>query len=159
VLHGILSQLTAGAQIQVYKVASVDDQSLSATAGHSADAIPDEVWQLLDKYSDIFASKVTFPPTRVSTHSIPLLPGATPIHIRPYRYTPALKDEIECQIQEMLKAGLIHHSSGPFSSPVLLVKKKDSTYICCVDYRHLNAITKKGQYLVPVIEDFLDELQ
>jgi hypothetical protein len=95
VLHGILSQLTAGAQIQVYKVACVDDQSLSATAGHSADAIPDEVWQLLDKYSDIFASKVTFPPTRVSTHSIPLLSGATPIHIRPYRYTPALKDEID----------------------------------------------------------------
>jgi hypothetical protein len=70
-----------------------------------------------------------------------------------------MKDEIERQIQEMLKAGLIHHSSGPFSSPVLLVKKKDSTYIFCVNYRHLNAITKKGQYLVPVIEEFLDELQ
>jgi hypothetical protein len=45
------------------------------------------------------------------------------------------------------------------ASPVLLVKKKDNSYRFCVDYRHLNAITKKGQYRVSVIEEFLDELQ
>jgi hypothetical protein len=84
--------------------------------------------------------------------------GATPFAIRPYRYTPALKDEIERQVQEMLQEGLIQHNTSPFSSLVLLVKNKDNIYRFCVDYRHLNAITRKGQYPMPIIDEFLDEL-
>jgi hypothetical protein len=82
-----------------------------------------------------------------------------PIHIKPYRYAPILKEKIEKQIAEMLFACLIKQSTNPFSSPVLLVKKKDKSYRFCVDYRHLNAITIKGQYHVPIIEDLLDELK
>jgi hypothetical protein len=41
---------------------------------------------------------------------------------------------------------------------VLLVKKKDKSYKFCVDYHHLNAITLKGQFPVPIIEEFMDEL-
>jgi hypothetical protein len=41
---------------------------------------------------------------------------------------------------------------------VLLVKKKDKTYHFCVDYRHLNAITVKRNFSVPVIDELLDEV-
>jgi len=92
------------------------------------------------------------------TTSFPLIPGAAPVQVRPYRYAPALKSEIEAQIQEMLQNGIIQKSNIPFSSSVILVKKKDNTWRFCVDYRHLNAITVKCKYPVPIIDEFLDEL-
>lgn len=61
-------------------------------------------------------------------------------------------------MKELLKAGLIVVSTSPFSSPVLLVKKKDQTWHLYVDFRHLNAITIKNTYLLPVIDELLEEL-
>jgi hypothetical protein len=58
----------------------------------------------------------------------------------------------------MLDSGVIQHNSSPFSSSVLLVKKKDGLFRFCVDFRHLNAITAKTKYPVPVIEELLNEL-
>lgn len=80
------------------------------------------------------------------------------MNLRPYRHTPVLKDEIERQVAEMLHSGVIQTSNNAFSSPALLVKKKDGTWRLCIDYRHLNAITIKGKYPLPVIDELLDEL-
>lgn len=57
-------------------------------------------------------------PPRRHDHHIRLLPGSTPIPVRPYRYPQLLKDEIECQCEDMLKQAIIWECTSTFSSPV-----------------------------------------
>lgn len=98
------------------------------------------------------------PPRRSFDHQIELLPSAAPVNVRPYRYSPAQKDEIEKQLTQMLSDGIITESSSPYASPVLLVRKKDNSWRFCVDYRHLNAMTVKNKHPMPIVDELIDEL-
>ena len=62
------------------------------------------------------------------------------------------------QVDEIMCKGMIHNSSSPFCSLVLLVHKKDGTYTMCVDYRALNKMTIKNRFPVPRVEDLFDKL-
>lgn len=151
-LQGELSALPPGSVLRIATVLAEE-----AATAHSEPHAP-EIAALLSKFQSVFAPPTGYPPARPCDHAIPLVPGASPVNVRPYRYPPAVKDEIEHQVTEMLKSRVIQPSSSPFSSSVLLVKKKDGSYRFCVDFHHLNAIIAKIKYLVPVIEELLDEL-
>ena len=59
----------------------------------------------------------------------------------------------------MLDKGLIRPSTSPWGVPVLFAKKKDKTLRLCIDYRQLNRVTIKNQYLLPRIDNLFDQLR
>lgn len=120
--------------------------------------IRSQIQSIIDQYSELFAELSGVPPTRTMTHAIPLMPGTQPFRLRPYRYTPFQKDEIEQQVAHLLKNNMIEASHSPFASPVLLVKKKNGEWRLCVDYRILNAYTIKNKFPLPIVEELFEEL-
>lgn len=114
----------------------------------------------LRKYKEIFSEDLPpgLPPSRVEDHTIDLIPGSAPPCRAPYRQNQIEQEEIQQQLEELLKRGLIKPSSSPFGAPVLLVKKKNGTYRMCVDYRALNKITIKNRFPIPRVDDLLDKL-
>ena len=83
-----------------------------------------------------------------------------PIHVPPRRIPQARKEEVHRLIHDMLENGIVEPSEGPWSSPIVLAKKKYGSLRFCVDYRipKVNAITRKDAYPLPRVYDTLDTL-
>jgi hypothetical protein len=96
-------------------------------------------------------------PSRDHEHQIKLIPISTPPNKRPYRYTHQQKGEIDKMVQEMLDASIIRPSKSSFSSPVLLVRRKDNSWRICTNYKDLNTIIIKDKFPIPNIDGILYE--
>ena len=84
--------------------------------------------------------------------------GAAPIR-QPMRRTPqGFEQEEEKYLKDQIDAGVIRPSNSPWSSPVVLVRKKDGGVRWCIDYRRLNDVTVKDAYPLPRIDSCLDQL-
>lgn len=125
---------------------------------HKSTEICLEIQDVLHRFQLVFNPIEGLPPLRCHDHAIELKSREGPINVRPYRYPEFQKDEIERLVEEMLTAGIIQPSTSPFSSPVLLVKKKDGSWRFCVDYRALNQATVPDNFLIPVVDELLNEL-
>jgi hypothetical protein len=86
------------------------------TEATTAPSIPPSVQQLVDHNKALFQEPTSLPPQRPFDHAIPLVPRVKPVNLKPYRYIPTQKDEIERQVKEMLLNGVIQPSSSPFAS-------------------------------------------
>ncbi|GBM15017.1 Retrovirus-related Pol polyprotein from transposon 297 [Araneus ventricosus] len=116
------------------------------------------VRKLLNEFQDLFSicdadvGRCNMTQHRINTGDHP------PIKQYPRRLPLARKEEAEHLVKEMVDNGIIEELSGPWASPIVLVKKKDGSTRFCVDYRKLNEITKKDSYPLPRIDDTLDAL-
>ncbi|GBN76452.1 Retrovirus-related Pol polyprotein from transposon 297 [Araneus ventricosus] len=117
-----------------------------------------EVRKLLKEFQNLFSTcdadvgHCNMTQHRINTGDHP------PIKQYPRRLPLDRKEEADHLVKDMVDNGIIEESSGPWASPIVLVKKKDGSTRFCVDYRKLSEITKKDSYPLPRIDDTLDAL-
>ena len=84
--------------------------------------------------------------------------NSQPIRQRPYKNPLAYEKDLEKEINDMLEAGIISPSSSAWSSPIVIVPKRDNTIRVCIDYRQLNKTLVKDSYPLPRIDDIFATL-
>lgn len=122
-----------------------------------------EEWKIritkkLNDYSDVFAHHdLDFGHTTKAKHHI-RLKDETPFKQRPRPIHPQDYEAVRRHLKTLLDAGVIRESESPFSSPIVVVKKKNGDIRLCVDYRKLNLQTIKDAYALPSLEESFSAL-
>ena len=115
---------------------------------------------LLQKHAATFVRKsVDGPPQAHGVTFAIHTDDAKPVKQVPYRQSPQKEAFIQREVTQLLAKGLIQPSFSPWGSPVLVVDKKDGGMRMCIDYRKLNANTRKDAYPLPRIDDCLQTLK
>lgn len=96
--------------------------------------------------------------TGATQHKLELTEGARPFRLPPYRCSYTKKEFIAREVEKMLAEGVIEASRSPYSSPIVLVEKKDGAKRFCVDYRRLNQQTVDESSALPIIHETLRDL-
>jgi hypothetical protein len=123
---------------------------------------PDEkqrATELFKKYADVFAhDNMDLGRTTAIKHGIPTVDDK-PVTQRHRRIPPNQFAEVKQHLQELLDKGVIRPSQSDYSSPIVLVRKKNSDLRQCVDYCQLNVKVKRDAYPLPKIKESLDVLR
>lgn len=82
-----------------------------------------------------------------------------PIYQRPRRLSPRDREEVNRHIDQWLRDGIVQPSLSDYTSPVVLVSKKNGDTRLCIDYRKLNCKIVRDRYPLPLIDDQIDALQ
>jgi len=114
--------------------------------------------QLLAGYADVFSqSEFDLGLTNLVVHQIDTA-DARPVRQPLRRYPPAHVQAISEHVDTMLQQNVIEPACSPWASNIVLVRKRDGSLRCCVDYRQLNTATRKDAYPLPRIDACLDAM-
>jgi hypothetical protein len=97
--------------------------------------LPLEIQKLLQEFQDVFQEPNNLPPERAADHTIQLVDPTKAVNQRPYKLPFYQKNAMKELIKHMLHTQMIRPGTSPYSSPVILVKKKDGTWRMCVTFR------------------------
>jgi hypothetical protein len=117
-LHGLQPTLPKCSVIEVFLIE--DYAQLPLDSCYVQSDLLESIQQLLNVFSHMFVEHEELPPSCSCDHSIPLVEGPQPVNVRTHMFSPAMKDEVEKQVQEMLQKGIIQASQNAFSSPCCL---------------------------------------
>ena len=95
--------------------------------------------------------------TKLAEHHIPTN-STPPLRLPPYRLPHAHREFLKKELDETLKSGIIEPATGEWSSPIVLVKKKDGSLRLCVDFRKLNKMSQTDAYPMPRVDDQIDRV-
>ncbi|XP_068250702.1 uncharacterized protein [Palaemon carinicauda] len=98
----------------------------------------EEVAKILQKYKNVFTDVPGR--TNVIEHVINLS-SKGPVRCRPDPVPYALQQDMDKEIERMLKLGVIECSNSPYATPLIVVKKKDGSDRMCLDFRKINKLT------------------
>ena len=115
-----------------------------------------QVKQLLQEYSDIFTDIPGH--TDLVEHDIKLL-SDQPVRVKQYPIPYNLRQQVDQEIDTMLKLGIIKPCESPYSSPIMVTKKKDGNIRICFDARQLNKITVFDTEPMTIPDDIFSKLQ
>lgn len=128
----------------------------------SKDCSPEEKHRLvnmLSRYHDVFSKNDDdVGLTNMVEHEIPIMPGTRPIKQPVRRLGIEKEKEVDAQVKSLLDKNLIQPAQSAWSSPVVLVKRKDGKWRFCIDYRRLNAVTQPDVFPLPRIDESLEAL-
>ena len=117
----------------------------------------DQFYLLLLANTDVFSNDDHPGRTNLVKHRIDT--GSSPPIRQPVRrVAPHKREEASRLLKDMLDRKIIQPSSSPWASPIVLVPKKDGSVRFCIDYRKVNAVTRRDAYPLPRIDDTLDTL-
>ena len=128
-----------------------------STITHLSNSEKELLFVLLMEYADVFSFHSDLGRTNLTKHHIDT-GDSQPIHQLPRRVSPARRQEVRQLLTEMLKNDIIQPSNSPWSSPIILVRKRDGSTRFCIDYRKVNSVTRKDAYPLPRVDDILDTL-
>lgn len=120
----------------------------------------DQEWvrNLLQRFHGVFASHDgDLGCTNLISHQIPLVDDV-PVPQRYRRIPPSEYEMAKAHINQLLEAQVITESCSPCASPIVLDGKKDASLRMCIDYRQLNASSRKDAFPLLRIEKSLDAL-
>ena len=141
-------------QCREKELISLLQQELNAVPEHERG----QLVMLLEKYHDVF-SLVEGERGETGLTEIHIDTGAAAPRKQPVRRVPfAVRQEVAKQLRRMQEDGVIQPSSSPWASAIVLVRKKDGSLRICIDYHHLNSVTKSDTFPLPRIDDLLDQL-
>lgn len=135
---------------------SLDDLGVQIPSDTLSSEQKSKVIDFLEGWKHVFSSGLTdLGCTSKVEHEIELTDNKP--FKKPYRrIPPGMIEEVREHLKDMLNAGAIRESKSPFSSNVVLVRKKDGSLRFCIDFRKLNSRTVRDAYSLPRVEETID---